>query len=185
MKPYVELECENLGIIQSKVFNYLVTNNILDDSQSGWIFIDSMKLLSAIPELVNYFAKFKLYVRNTAITLARTSQDLSIHLDTLPVVAKINFPILNTDGWANRWYEVEQSILDQCPLIKDKFGNDVEDLSLIPEKEFKLTAELLDMKKPIVFNSRIPHEVVKIADVVGPRIVASFTFHNEPLGLLK
>jgi hypothetical protein len=72
------------------------------------------------------------------------------------VIAKINFPVSNTTGWANRWY----------------INNE-------------LVAELLDMAQPIVFNSQIEHSVEQTTTAEVPRIVASFTFHNEPLKWLK
>ena len=42
-----------------------------------------------------------------------------------------------------------------------------------------------DLDKIIVFNSRIPHSVTKYAPTVLPRIVASFTFINQPMELLQ
>jgi hypothetical protein len=41
------------------------------------------------------------------------------------------------------------------------------------------------MEQPIVFNSQIEHSVEKITANDIPRIVASFTFYNEPLDFLK
>jgi hypothetical protein len=104
-------------------------------------------------------------------------------VDELPVVAKINFPVRNTTGWANRWYSVGEDDLGRCNKQKNQFGKDVEVLSSIPASSFSLIAEIKDLNKPIVFNSRIPHEVVRI-DGESPRIIASFTFVNEPLRLL-
>jgi hypothetical protein len=65
-------------------------------------------------------------------------------------------PVLNTKGWSNRWFDGDQ-----------------------------LIDELVDQAQPIVFNSQIPHSVVQSGEVEIPRIVASFTFHNEPVELLK
>jgi len=36
-----------------------------------------------------------------------------------------------------------------------------------------------------VFNSQVMHSVEKTTATEVPRIVASFTFHNEPLDLLR
>jgi len=78
------------------------------------------------------------------------------HIDQLTVVAKMNFPVINTKGWANRWYV-----------------------------DNKLVAELQDMPTPLVFNSQIEHSVERTTAIKIPRIVASFTFYNEPLHLLQ
>jgi hypothetical protein len=90
------------------------------------------------------------------VTIVEEDIHLPKHIDELPVIAKINFPVINTQGWANRWYENNQ-----------------------------LVAEVLDMKLPMVFNSQVEHSVEKTTATIIPRIVASFTFHNEPLDLLK
>ena len=37
----------------------------------------------------------------------------------------------------------------------------------------------------IVFHSRIPHSVIKLTPDILPRIVASFTFVNQPTHLLR
>jgi len=41
------------------------------------------------------------------------------------------------------------------------------------------------MNKAIVFHSRIPHNVINLTATELPRIVASFTFVNQPIHLLK
>ena len=90
------------------------------------------------------------------MTIITNNTHLARHIDEPAVIAKINFPVSNTKGWANRWY--------------------VDDI---------LVAELLDMSQPIVFNSQIEHSVEQTIASEIPRIVASFTFYNEPLKWLE
>jgi hypothetical protein len=46
--------------------------------------------------------------------------------------------------------------------------------------------EVLNLDTPIIFNSQIAHSVDKLDDSTSlPRIVASFTFFNEPLKWLQ
>jgi hypothetical protein len=157
MKPYVELDCDNISKISVGIYKFLKEyTDILHTTNYGWHFIDCKKLLGEVPELLEYFKIYKLVPRHAAITIITKDEHLSKHIDELPVIAKINFPVLNTDGWANRWY-----------------------------KNDKIVAELLDMKNPIVFNSQIMHSVEKTTATKIPRIVASFTFHNEPLDMLR
>lgn len=157
MKSYVELSCNNIKTISAGIYNFLQTKtDLLNTTQFGWHFIDCKQLLDHVPELVDFFKQQKLIPRHAAITIVSENEHLPRHTDELPVVAKINMPVLNTQGWANRWYENDQ-----------------------------LVAELLDMEKPIVFNSRIEHSVEKTTAVDIPRIVASFTFHNEPIEMLQ
>jgi len=157
MKSYVELPCNNFRAISAGIYNFLQTEtDLLNTKQFGWHFVDCKKLLDRVPELVDFFKQYKLLPRHAAVTIVSENKHLPKHIDELPVIAKINIPVLNTQGWANRWYENDQ-----------------------------LVAELLDMEQPIVFNSQIEHSVEKTTAIEIPRIVASFTFHNEPTELLQ
>lgn len=158
MKYYVEVPCDNITIISKKIYEFLsTTTNLLDGNKQGWHFIDCTNTLLHVPELNDYFRCNKLLPRHAAITLVYDNNTLPPHIDEPPVIAKINFPVKNTQGWANCWYV-----------------------------ENKLVSELLDLPYPIVFNSQITHSVERrLPSANTPRIVASFTFHNEPLHLLK
>jgi hypothetical protein len=157
MKCYVELPCDNIEIISNQIYQYVKEKtDILNTTIYGWHFVDCQELLDNAPNLLDYFKTNKLVPRHAAVTIVTDSTHLPRHIDELPVIAKINFPVINTAGWANRWY-----------------SNDV------------MVAELLDMKQPIVFNSQIEHSVEQTTATEVPRIVASFTFYNEPLKWLE
>ena len=157
MKCFKELDCDNVSIISKQIFKYVHENtDILNTKDFGWHFIDCKDLLNHAPALVEYFKKNKLIPRHAAITIITESHHLPKHVDEPPVIAKINFPVINTFGWVNRWY------------------NDNE-----------IIAELHNMESPIVFNSQIAHSVEKVSDTELPRVVASFTFYAEPIEWLK
>lgn len=130
--------------------------NIIKQSKPGWHFLDSRALLSRVPLLVDYFRQHCLLVRDAAVTLVIDDNSLAKHIDEPPVIAKVNMPVINTTGWSNRWYDGD-----------------------------KILSELPNQDQPIVFNSQIPHGVVRIGQATTPRIVASFTFFNEPLQYLQ
>ena len=157
MKCYAEFPCDNMEIISSGIYDYVKNKTeILTIKKFGWNFLDCSDLLKHVPELLNFFRKNKLVPRHAAITLCETNDHLPKHIDELPVIAKMNMPVLNTQGWANRWYIDNQ-----------------------------LVAEILDLKGPIIFNSQIEHSVELTTATVFPRIIASFTFYNEPVEFLK
>lgn len=157
MKYYTVVECDHTQVIADKIYNFLKTQTeLLQVINFGWNFIDHIAVLEQVPELFEFFKNKKLVPRNAAVTIIETNKHLPRHIDQLPVVAKMNFPVINTQGWANRWYV-----------------------------DNKLVAELQDMPTPIVFNSQIEHSVERTTAIKIPRIVASFTFYNEPLHLLQ
>lgn len=157
LKYFVELPCDDVEIISAEIYKFLETStDLLNSDKFGWNFIDCKELLHSAPTLLDFFKTYKLIPRHSAVTIVADDTHLPKHIDELPVIAKINFPVVNVQGWANRWYENNQ-----------------------------LVAELLDMKLPIAFNSQITHSVEKTTATELPRIIASFTFYNEPLDLLQ
>lgn len=157
LKSYVELPCDNVSTISAGIYKFLQDQtDILNTTKYGWHFINCKQLLASVPELLDYFKQLKLIPRHAAVTIITMNEHLPKHVDEPPVIAKINIPVINTQGWANRWY-VDDQLVD----------------------------ELLDMSQPCVFNSEIAHSVEKTSATAAPRIVASFTFHNEPLDMLK
>jgi hypothetical protein len=153
MKCYVEFPCEDIEIISAKIYDFLQKH--ADITRFGWQFIDCKSVIKHVPELMLFFKKHNLLPRHAAITTIETDEHLPRHIDELPVIAKLNLPVINTKGWINRWYVDNQVV-----------------------------AEYADMTNPIIFNSQIEHSVEKIDPEHLPRIIASFTFHNEPLDLL-
>lgn len=157
MKCYQLLPCENMPEISQGIYDFLLAQtDIVQRLKPGWHFVDSKKLLTSVPKLRDYFFAEKLKVRHSAVTIVLNDDSLPIHVDELPVIAKINIPVLNTKGWSNRWWHGD-----------------------------KVIDEYVDQDQPMVFYSQIPHSVVQTGPVILPRIVASVTFFNEPLEFLR
>ena len=187
MKPYkiIETPDEIVSNMAIEIYNYLqLHTKLLTLEKLGWQFLNSKDLLSKSPALFNFFKQLNLLVKDSAITIVVDDTQLPIHIDEHPVVAKINLPVSNTEGWVNRWYCISKEQLESCPKMLNQFDKEIYNLSNLADLE--VLAELKDMNKPIVFNSSIPHSVNKITNIiVGPRIVASFTFYNEPIKWLE
>ena len=186
MKSYAKIDCSQQQVISQGILDF-VTNRtmILTTGDLGWNFLDTRALLQHVPELAAWFKDLGLMPRHSAVTVIRNNDQLPMHIDEAPMVAKINFPVLNTAGWANRWYHIDPQVLQDCPQHINQFGKLVYDLSSIPREQVSMCDELLDMPCPIVFNSSRAHSVKSIDPVGVPRIVASFTFFREPVELLQ
>ena len=183
MKPYAELECDDLNIIQNDIYNFLSDQTELgSDDYKNWQFVETKKLIISSPKLAKFFLRHRLHVKNAAVTVLY--DDLPLHLDALPMVAKINIPISNTQGWVNRWYDVSTEEIAKLPKTHNQFGSEQEDVSSLDANTLRVLSEIHDLAKPIAFHSRIPHSVIKLTATKLPRIVASFTFLNDPLHLL-
>lgn len=181
MKAYAEITAD-VKIIADEILDFISDNDDIELSNgSPWKFLDTKGLLEASPSLFDFFKQNRLLVKDSAITYVTDTNDLPMHVDEKPVVAKMNFPVRNTKGWTNRWYTVDD--LESYPKTLNQFGSEVYDLSTATGT---LLTEYRDMPNPIVFNSSIPHSVEQYADdAKSPRIIASFTFHKEPIEWLK
>jgi hypothetical protein len=184
MKNYRRLECNNIATISQKIYEFVETRtSLLQDGAEGWQFIDCKSLLSSVPELVEFFKTYKLLPREAAVVILYRRLDL--HIDPAPVTAKINFPVANNAGWTNYWYSLPDGVLETLPRKVTQFGADCEDVSQLSSDALLAPEQLDDLSMPIVFNSRVPHSVVPVSPTTLPRIIASFTFHKEPLELLQ
>ena len=159
---------------------YVTTSVDVSTSTRPWTPVDVIPLIKAVPELIAWFNTLGLKIRDAAITYIDSDiphlASLPLHIDQLPVIAKINIPIFNTDGYLNRWFSITDSYYHSLMS-----GNNDDP---IDKSQCEFLGEV-DMKNPIVLNSAIPHEVVNTGTGKNPRIVLSCIFFNEPIHYLE
>ena len=185
MRAYYELPYNNTEIISVQVLDYPKhqTSLLVDKPKIPWNFLDRNTVLDACPELLAFFKLHKLVPRDISVTICY--EDLELHYDAPPVVAKINFPVLNTANSVNRWYTISDADYASLPWVSDGQGSLHEDIKSLSKEKLIIFDEYSGMTSPIVFHSRIPHEVILLENATTPRIVLSCTFHNEPIHYLQ
>jgi hypothetical protein len=189
LKPFHVLPCdpELQRTISDRVVEFLQTKTDLFedlDQRSLWNKLDTRALVSAVPELVGYFRTFGLNLKEVAVTVCNSNKNAALHIDELPVVAKINFPILNTAGSQNLWYRVPKELMDTVTPIVNEFGSAYYDLSSVNLSKCQLIGSV-EMLKPAVFNSQLPHMIDMSGCSEFPRLVLTCMFFNEPVDFLK
>jgi hypothetical protein len=107
-------------------------------------------------ELTKWFDGLGLKVRDMSFTITNEQIQTGIHRDEPPVIAKINFPVLNTKDTYNVWFDEDKNEIDR-----------------------------IECTKPIVLRSDILHTVEMGNNAKYPRIQFSFCFYNEPLKFLN
>jgi hypothetical protein len=146
--------------------------------------LDTLALLRAVPDLTKYFQTFELKLREVAITVCNNNKNAKLHIDELPVVAKINFPIMNTQNSRNVWYSVPKELMATVTPIINEFGSSFYNLDSIDLERCKKIGDI-EINKPTVFNSQIPHMIDMSGCHVFPRLVLTCMFFNEPVDFLK
>jgi hypothetical protein len=185
MKPYSKLDCPEQSIISNKVVEYLKCHSDFFEDRPFhlWNKVNTVTLLKAVPEISIFFKSIGLTIREISITVVNQYQDVGLHIDELPVTAKVNFPILNTKNTFNQWYEVPKVILQtQKPMI-NQFGTAYYNLQNVDLSKCKKIDEF-ELLQPVVFNSQIPHRIHITPDATLPRLVMPCTFFNEPIDWL-
>lgn len=185
MKPYHALPCDNLQEIQEEVLSWIESKKpeVLH-SNSLWNKIDCIDLLRSTPSLIGYCQTLNLKIREVALTIINRNKGADLHIDELPVTAKINIPILNTRNSYNRWYEIPEELLSTTSPIINEFGKKFYEFKNVDYKKLKLLGEI-ELLQPVVFNSQLAHNIVLTDRSVFPRIVLACTFFKEPLDYLR
>lgn len=185
MKPFHTLTCHSLSEIQQQVLLWIRSKNpAVLTSNRLWNKINTSDLVKCCPALIQYCQSLDLKIREVALTIVNAKQDADLHIDELPVTAKINIPILNTENTFNRWYEIPADLLSATQPIINEFGKKYYTFKNIDYSKLRLLGEI-ELLTPVVFNSQIAHNIVLGADCLFPRIVLSCTFFKEPVYLLE
>ena len=160
MKSYFILDCPKQQKIADSLSGFYIGITANNPPKQFWTHLTRKQIKDyfAVPnlELRKWFDELGLKVRDMSFTIYNDKIKTSIHKDEPPVVAKINFPVLNTKGTYNVWFDDNGKEIDR-----------------------------VECTKPIVLRSDILHTVEMEKKTKYPRLQFSFCFYNEPLHLLK
>ena len=160
MKSYHILNCDNQQKIADSLYGYYTGITANRELKDFWNHLtrDEIQDYFSIPNNPTHawFEELGLKVRDMSFTIYNENISTDIHRDEPPVIAKINFPVLNTTDTYNVWYDDEANEIDR-----------------------------VECDQPIVLRSDILHTVEIGETACYPRLQFSFCFYNEPLHLLK
>ena len=160
MKSYFILNCPEQQAIADSLYDYYTVLKAQKNVESFWNSLNRQQIQDyfSIPNLkINkWFDQLGLRVRDMSFTIYNEQIKTDIHTDALPVIAKINFPVLNTQDTYNVWFDQNGKEIDRVECVK-----------------------------PIVLRSDIPHTVEVGPSAKFPRLQFSFCFYKEPINLLK
>ncbi len=159
MKSYHILDCSKQQKISDSLYGYYVGLTANRTPTEFWNHLSREEIASyfAIPNnpCKAWFDTLGLKVRDMSFTIYNEQITTSIHKDEPPVIAKINFPVLNTKDTYNVWFDDDENEIDR-----------------------------VECDRPIVLRSDILHTVEIGKSAKFPRLQFSFCFYNEPLHLL-
>ena len=160
MKSYHILNCDNQQKIADSLYGYYTGITSNRELKEFWNHLtrDEIQDYFSIPNnpTKSWFEELGLKVRDMSFTIYNENISTDIHRDEPPVIAKINFPVLNTSDTYNVWFDDHSTEIDR-----------------------------VECDRPIVLRSDILHTVEIGETACYPRLQFSFCFYNEPLHLLK
>jgi len=160
MKSYHILDCDNQQKIADSLYGYYIGITANRKPKSFWNTLSRKEIQDyfLIPNnpCKKWFDSLELKVRDMSFTFRTEEITVGIHKDDPPVIAKINFPVLNTEDTYNVWF--------------DDSGNEI---------------DRVECNRPVVLRSNILHTVEIGKNAQYPRLQFSFCFYNEPLLLSK
>jgi len=160
MKSYHILDCNNQQKIADSLYGYYVGLTANRPPSEFWNNLSREEIQDylSIPNnpCRQWFEELGLRVRDMSFTIYNEEIITHIHKDEPPVIAKINFPVLNTRDTYNVWF--------------DDYAREI---------------DRVECDRPIVLRSDILHTVEIGKSAKLPRLQFSFCFYNEPLQLLK
>ena len=161
MKHYHILECSNQQVIAQELYSFLnkPAGPLNQPVTKFWNFLDrktAFNCLKECPCMSAWFDSLGLRVREISFTIYNEIIKTYPHVDAPPVVAKINFPVINTEDTYNVWFGDNDEEIDRVECVT-----------------------------PIVLRSNVKHTVDIGNRARFPRIQVSFCFYNEPLKYLE
>jgi len=160
MKSYHILNCDNQQKIADSLYGYYTGITANKKLKNFWNNLSREEIQDyfSIPNNPTkaWFEELGLKVRDMSFTIYNENISTDIHRDEPPVIAKINFPVLNTSDTYNVWFDDHSTEIDR-----------------------------VECDRPIVLRSDILHTVEIGETACYPRLQFSFCFYNEPLHLLK
>jgi hypothetical protein len=185
LKPFHVLPCADLPRIQAEVMEWIHHQRPgLLMSDSLWNKCDTLPLLRAAPTLSKWFDQLDLKIRELAVTVVKEHEIFHLHIDELPVTAKINIPIQNTKNSCNRWYEIPEDLLKDYAPKTNEFGKKYYNFEGIDYSRLKMVGET-ELDGPLVFNSQIAHNIIIGEHAKFPRVVLACMFFHEPIHYLR
>lgn len=190
LKPYAELGCSNIVVIQKEVIAWIKNNtDYLTNEENPHldITVDTIDLVKQCPSVVKFCKDVGVPIKELQLTIIPKHRDiqtpLPLHVNEVGQNFKINIPILNTNKrFITEWYDVPVEDLNKYPTFRREYWReweppmiDLRTLDPVVGTKYPLVASYSMVDTPIVFNACYPHRVIhdNYTSAVFPRILLS------------
>lgn len=196
------LPCPDYHAINKDLFDYVKSHTTILEPSENYQYAnfperfghDVLHFVKHNPKFVAWLQDLNMKLKDLYFTLAWSSRSMvsdesscPIHLDKPPVAWKLNWPILNMERSAVRFFHANDPGIDINSLVtrhgqadskdRDEYHLQYADFHEVERHDFS-------QNEPIIMNGQIPHDVGFYPDSVFPRIGIQAMFYKEPTHLL-
>jgi len=178
MHPFKFIEIPNYDALVVEILKYLnEKTTAISEPKSGM-----NPLLENVPALSEWINQHGLVVRYVALIGLTSRAENLLHTDDDLADGKIDvrilLPLQNTSGSITRFYDVPPN-----QIVAQTTPDGTIYKAIISKGPFPLISEL-ELTKPIVFNSSIPHDIV-VNKQAGFRLSLAIGFIDPPYSWLE
>ena len=179
MKVFRYLDIDDHQIVSEKLYHYIETETDILTKKWAWTTLQTNDVLKHIPELEQKLQPFN-FSKIYQISIIYRSPGVQgpPHIDSKKLVRAL-WPVKNCEGSFTKFFDLNGN--DVISKLDDE-GNSylhIEAKNPMPE------IHAVELVRPIVFNTGVPHGVYTNPKLTGPRISATIAFVQQPKDFLQ
>lgn len=176
MNIYKYIDVDQQDYISNKVYEYISKNTLILQKRHVWNDISFKVLLSYVPELA---IELKKIIPHDITMISVIHMDGGkvggTHIDTGPYDYRVLWPIKNCQGSYTKFYNLNGNKVDVG------YGKSGDKYLAVTEVNPLIEIESIELTKPVIFNTKVPHAVHTNPKCIEPRITITIGFGNYPL----
>lgn len=172
IKLFKLLDCPDYDQINDQIKKYVWSTGIIDSTNQFWNMLNTVEFYRSTPLFFNWLSEMNFKLHSLALTVGKDSNCCGLHTDTPPAINKLSWPIENTAGTYNRWFE-------PCVPNPKVIVNDLGGKTYSNYNEFTEIGRM-EVVHPCIINAGIPHDVWVNDKIRYPRLGLQCMLFNEP-----
>lgn len=176
MEIYKFLTVENQELISNKLYDYVVNHTSILETKYDWNTLNLQEVLTFVPELIDSCAKLiDCPIKMIAIIYRQAGDDGKIHIDQGIAKYRLLMPVKNCQGSYTKFYDLNGN------NVRELFNPNGNSYLTIEQKNPMTEIGCIELTRPIIFNSKVPHGVYTNPNLTEARLSVTIGFNDYPI----
>lgn len=173
MIPFKYISVGNQQLISDKLYNYVVQHTDILEKELPWNTLNHNHVLDFVPELAQELSKvIDAKIIRVVIVHRKPQFQGSVHVDG-GGLTRVLWPVKNCTGSYTKFFDLNGN------KFIEKTGSEGEKFSAIEDIYPLQEISAVELVKPIIFNSGIPHGVYTNPAYTEPRLSVTIAFDKD------